>query len=49
MSFAMVLKTFADCSLCFAILGMIEAEFPVPLLIPAVLYGVSAGLATFLE
>ena len=49
MSFAMVLKMFADCSLSFAILGMVETEFPVPLLIPAVLYAVSAGLAAFFE
>ena len=49
MSFAMVLKMFADCSLSFAFLGMVETEFPVPLLIPAVLYAVSAGLAAFFE
>ncbi len=49
MSFAMVLKMFADYSLSFAILGMVETEFPVPLLIPAVLYAVSAGLAAFFE
>ena len=27
MSFAMILKMFADCSLSFAILGMVETEF----------------------
>lgn len=49
MSFAMILKMFADCSLSFAILGMVETEFTVPLLIPAVLYAVSAGIAAFFE
>ena len=49
MSFAMILKMFSDCSLCFAILGMVEANFPVPLLIPAALYAASAGLATFFD
>ena len=49
MSLAMVLKMFSDCSLFFAILGMVNTDFRVPLLIPAVLYGVSAGIATFFE
>ena len=49
MSLAMVLKMFSDCSLFFAILGMMDSNFSVPLLIPAVLYGVAAGLATFFE
>ena len=49
MSLAMVLKIFSDCSLFFAILGMIDSNFSVPLLIPAVIYGVAAGLATFFE
>ena len=49
MSLAMVLKIFSDCSLFFAILGMVDSNFSVPLLIPAVIYGVAAGLATFFE
>lgn len=49
MSLAMVLKMFSDCSLFFAILGMVDSNFSVPLLIPAVLYGIAAGLATFFE
>lgn len=49
MSLAMVLKIFSDCCVCFAILGASPVEFPVPLLIPALLYGVSAGIAAFFE
>jgi MFS family permease len=49
MSLAMVLKIFSDCSLCFGILGLIEADFPVPLLIPALLCAISVGIATFCE
>lgn len=49
MSLAMVLKIFSDCCICFALLGSGPVKFDVPLLIPALLYGVAAGLATFAE
>ena len=49
MSVAMVLKIFSDCCICFAILGLAPVSFSVPLLIPALLYGVSAGIAAFFE
>lgn len=49
MSLAMVLKIFSDCCVCFALLGSGPVQFEVPLLIPALLYGVVAGLATFAE
>ena len=49
MSIAMVLKIFSDCCICFAILCAGPVEFTVPALIPALLLGVSAGIATFLE
>lgn len=47
MSIAMVLKIFSDCCVCFAILGSGPVEFYVPLLIPALVCGVCAGIATF--
>ena len=49
MSLAMVLKIFSDCCICFALLASGPVKFDVPLLIPALLYGVAAGLATFVE
>ena len=47
MSIAMVLKIFSDCCICFALLGSGPVEFPIPLLLPALICGVSAGIATF--
>ena len=49
MSMAMVLKIFSDCCICFAILGSGPVQFDVPLLIPALLCGASAGVASFVE
>ena len=47
MSIAMVLKIFSDCCICFAILGSGPISFPIPLLLPALICGVIAGVATF--
>lgn len=49
MSIAMVLKIFSDCCVCFAILGSGPVRFDIPLLVPALLYGISAGIAAFFE
>lgn len=49
MSAAMLLKIFSDCCICFAILGSGPVEFTVPLLLPALICGTAACLATFLE
>lgn len=49
MSIAMVLKIFSDCCICFAILGSGPLQLDIPLLIPAFLYGASAGMASFFE
>lgn len=49
MSVLMLLKVFSDCCICFAILACGPVSFSVPLLIPALICGVAAGIATFLE
>ena len=49
MSIMMVLKIFSDCCICFAILASRPISFEVPLLFPALLWGVIAGIATFFE
>lgn len=49
MSIAMVLKIFSDCCICFAILGSGPASFEIPLLLPALICGVIAGIATLLS
>lgn len=48
MSILMLLKIFSDCCICFAILGSGPVSFAVPLLLPALICGVSAAIATFL-
>ncbi len=47
MSIAMILKIFSDCYICFAILSSGPIQFAIPLLIPALICGISAGIATF--
>jgi hypothetical protein len=47
MSIAMILKIFSDCCICFAILSSGPIQFEIPLLIPALICGISAGIATF--
>ena len=47
MSLLMVLKIFSDCCICFAIIGSGPITFDIPLLVPALLCGLSAGLAAF--
>ncbi len=49
MSVMMLLKIFSDCCVCFAILGSGPITFDIPLLLPAVLCGIAAGLATFFD
>lgn len=49
MSILMVLKLFSDCCICFAILASGPVSFGIPLLLPALLWGIIAGLATFFE
>jgi len=51
MSVGMLLKVFSDCCICFAILGAFPSVIPYsyPLLWPALLCGLAAGLATFLR
>lgn len=49
MSIAMLLKIFSDCCICFAILGSGPVTFSLPLLIPALLCGASAGIAAFFD
>ena len=49
MSTLMLLKVFSDCCICFAILATGPVHFAVPLLIPALICGASAGIAAFLE
>jgi len=43
---AMMLKIFSDCCIYFAILGIGPVSFQIPLLLPALLCGISAGIAT---
>ena len=47
MSVAMLLKIFSDCCICFAILSSGPISFEIPLLIPALICGICAGIATF--
>lgn len=47
MSILMVLKIFSDCCICFSILGSGPITFDIPLLLPAVICGLCAGVATF--
>lgn len=47
MSIAMILKIFSDCCICFAILSSGPVQFAIPLLLPALICGISAGIATF--
>ncbi len=49
MSAAMILKIFSDCCICFAILAAGPLECELPLLVPAVICGIAAGIATFFE
>lgn len=49
MCVTMILKIFSDCCICFAILASGPIAFTLPLLIPALICGVSAGIATFFE
>lgn len=49
MSAAMLLKIFSDCCLCFAVLGSGPVTFNVTLLLPALICGVSAAIATFFD
>ena len=49
MSAMMMLKIFSDCCICFAILGSGPVSFSLPLLIPACICGISAGIATFFD
>lgn len=44
---AMMLKVFSDCCVCFAILGAGPVPFQIPLLLPALVCGVAAGIATW--
>ena len=49
MSVMMIMKIFSDCCICFAILGSGPVSFSLPLLVPALLCGVAAGIATFFD
>ncbi len=49
MSIAMLLKIFSDCCVGFAILGSGPVAFAIPLLLPALICGVSAGIAAFFD
>lgn len=49
MSLAMLLKIFSDCCVVFAILGSGPVSFRLPLLIPGLICGVSAAIATFFD
>lgn len=49
MSAMMILKIFSDCCICFAILGSGPVKFAMPLLLPALLCGVTAGIAAFFD
>lgn len=42
----MLLKVFSDCCICFAILGSGPVKFAIPLLLPALICGVAACVAT---
>ena len=47
MSVLMILKIFSDCCICFALLASGPVEFSVPLLIPALICALSAGIGSF--
>ena len=47
MSVLMILKIFSDCCICFALLASGPVEFSVPLLIPALICGIAAGIGSF--
>ncbi len=47
MSVLMILKIFSDCCICFALLASGPVEFSVPLLVPALICGLSAGIGSF--
>ena len=49
MSAMMLLKIFSDCCICFAILGSGPVAFTLPLLLPALICGVAAAIATFFD
>lgn len=49
MSVMMLLKIFSDCCICFAILGTGPVSFSIPLLLPALLCGLGAAVATFFD
>ena len=49
MSIAILLKIFSDCCLIFAILCAGPVSLAVPALIPALICGIAAALATFCE
>lgn len=49
MNIVMLLKIFSDCCICFAILASGPVSFAFPLLLPALLCGSAAGIATFFE
>ena len=49
MSVMMLLKIFSDCCICFAILGSGPVIFEIPLMLPAMLCGLSACIATFFD
>ena len=45
----MILKIFSDCCICFAILAAGPVQCQMPLLVPALICGLAAGIATFFE
>ena len=47
MSLLMVLKIFSDCCICFALIGSGPIEFDISPLLPGLICGISAGVATF--
>ncbi len=49
MSAMMILKIFSDCCICFAILASGPIRFDLPLLLPACVCGIGAGIATFFD
>lgn len=49
MTAVMILKIFSDCCVCFAILGSGPVEYRLPMLLPALLCGVAAGIAAFFQ
>lgn len=47
MSVLMILKIFSDCCICFALLSSGPVDFTIPLLIPALICGIAAGIGSF--